>query len=337
MLATDLALVPSAPGLLRGVRAQERLAVVDALGVVGHADDQDLDAIVETVALALDVPLAVVNLVRPDLQTYAAEIGVGVACTQVPDRLSFCAEVVETGRPLQVADARRHAVYRENPLVLTGGVTAYAGVPLFHRGAVIGAVSVFDPRPRRFDARALRLLDAQARLASSVLTLRWAATHDALTGLANRRRAAACAATAPGTVSLLFLDVDDFKSVNDTHGHAHGDVVLKSLAEVLRQLVAGTAQLPVRWGGDEFLVLLPETDAAGALAVAERLVAAVGQDPSAPDSVTVGVATAQEDDSWDDLLRRAAGAAAVGKRTGKGSTTAAPPARATADRLRSAC
>ncbi len=130
--------------LLTGVRDPARLAAVADLDLPGHVGDLDLDGIVETPTAALDVPIAVVNVITPDRQTNPAEVGIGAPCTRVPDGVSFCAEVVETGRPVQVADARTHPAYRDNPLVQQGLITSYAGVPLVHRGGVIGTVSVFD-------------------------------------------------------------------------------------------------------------------------------------------------------------------------------------------------
>jgi diguanylate cyclase (GGDEF)-like protein len=311
--------------LLTGVREPARLAAVADLDLPGHVGDLDLDSIVETLTAALDVPIAVVNVVTPDLQTYPAEIGVGAPCTRVPDGVSFCAEVVETGRPVQVADARTHPVYRDNPLVQQGVITSYAGVPLVHRGAVIGAVSVFDDVARTLTDRELRVLAAQARLAATVLTLRWTASHDPLTGLANRRRVAErVPALVDQPAALLFVDVDDFKQVNDTFGHAQGDALLRELAVLLEQTVAGTDGLAVRWGGDEFLVLLPGAAADTAASKAQLLVRALPTQASLPISVSVGVASASSRWRWDELLAKATTAARARKAIGKNGVSHAP-------------
>ena len=304
--------------LLTGVRSPARSAVVADLDLRPHVGDLDLDGVVDTLTAALDVPIAVVNVVTPDLQTYPAEVGVGAPCTRVPDSLSFCAEVVETGGPVLVEDARTHPVYRDNPLVEQGVISAYAGFPLVHRGAVIGAVSVFDDHARSFSARELRVLAAQARLAATVLMLRWTASHDPLTGLANRRRVAErVPELTDSPAALLFVDVDDFKQVNDTFGHARGDALLCELAGQLRQAVAGTAGMAARWGGDEFLVLLPGGAADTATTRAQALVRAVPARSSLPISVSVGVASAPSGWEWDDLLARATAAGAARKAMGK--------------------
>lgn len=103
------------------------------------------------------------------------------------------------------------------------------------------------------------------------------ATSDALTGLANRRafeaaltRDLARADRDRTSVSLLALDVDHFKKVNDTYGHAVGDMVLAAIGQALKSTLRG-GDLPARIGGEEFVAILPNTDLAGAVVTAERL------------------------------------------------------------------
>ncbi|GIE36542.1 hypothetical protein Ait01nite_095870 [Actinoplanes italicus] len=95
--------------------------------------------------------------------------------------------------------------------------------------------------------------------------LRYQAGHDELTGLANRRGFTAAMAARPGDVTVLLIDLNGFKQINDTYGHAAGDEVLRHVAGVLRDS-AGAADVPARLGGDEFAVL-----ADGGPADAERL------------------------------------------------------------------
>ncbi|GAA4978912.1 sensor domain-containing diguanylate cyclase [Kineococcus glutinatus] len=134
--------------------------------------------------------------------------------------------------------------------------------------------------------------------ATLVHRLRLAAGTDGLTGLANRRTFdagldghLARAERTGSPCSVLLIDLDHFKSVNDRHGHLAGDEVLTALAGVL---AAGSrpGDLPARYGGEEFAVVLPDTDADAATAVAERLRAAVERMPaSVPVTASVGVAT----------------------------------------------
>ena len=129
-----------------------------------------------------------------------------------------------------------------------------------------------------------------------------AATHDALTGLPNRRAAddfmaqAALRAQRQGTpLSALMVDIDFFKKVNDQHGHAAGDHVLLTLARLLQERARAT-DLVSRWGGEEFLVLLPDTPPTGARELGEQLRQAVQSAPfvwqqkTVPVTVSIGAA-----------------------------------------------
>ncbi|MCB2187016.1 MAG: GGDEF domain-containing protein [Deltaproteobacteria bacterium] len=148
--------------------------------------------------------------------------------------------------------------------------------------------------------------------------LRRLATTDELTGVANRRRfgelyraEAVRAARTGRTFAVLLLDVDHFKAVNDRFGHETGDLVLRSLAKVLLANLRAV-DVVARWGGEEFVVLLPETDLPAARAAAERLRAAVAGPPLAagkrrlPLTVSLGVAAGQEADPDGEELWRAA-------------------------------
>ena len=153
---------------------------------------------------------------------------------------------------------------------------------------------------------------------------------DELTGLANRRQAERVLdaeltrAQRFGTaVSVALVDLDGFKGVNDVYGHQAGDAVLRELATVL---VAGLRQfdLAARWGGEEFLVVLPGTDAAGAVRVADRLRAAVATRamPTAGGAVlhvtaSFGVASFPPAGSREELVAAADAALYEAKRSGK--------------------
>jgi two-component system cell cycle response regulator len=120
------------------------------------------------------------------------------------------------------------------------------------------------------------------------------------------------------TLSCVLVDIDRFKSINDQHGHARGDAVLARVAARM-QHVLREEDYAGRWGGEEFLVLLPDIDEEGAQATAERLRASVGDRPVAGLRVTVsaGCATWSHGESPDDLLRRADAALYAAKRGGR--------------------
>jgi len=101
---------------------------------------------------------------------------------------------------------------------------------------------------------------------------------DELTKLANRRSFNEKLASEWGraqreqtALGLIILDVDKFKIYNDTYGHQHGDIVLKTIAQILEEITQRSSDFVARWGGEEFIVLLPNTDADGAMKVAEKI------------------------------------------------------------------
>ena len=155
---------------------------------------------------------------------------------------------------------------------------------------------------------------------------RYAALHDVLTGLPNRAlfndrldHGIAQARRHEWTLAVMFVDLDDFKVINDTHGHQTGDAVLRLVADAMRTSVR-IADVVGRLGGDEFAVLMPETDAPLADAAAKRLVASLRNvfkgTPNVTASIGVVACTATEA-STDDLLRRADQAMYDAKRAGK--------------------
>lgn len=136
--------------------------------------------------------------------------------------------------------------------------------------------------------------------------LSFAANRDALTQLPNRRMLLDHAerelerAQRNGTpLSILMLDIDHFKQINDSHGHAVGDLVLQRIAELMRSVLR-KQDLPARFGGEEFVVLLPDTDPAGAAQLAEKLRQRIAEEHfplmegnQAPLSISVSIGCAE--------------------------------------------
>lgn len=151
-------------------------------------------------------------------------------------------------------------------------------------------------------------------------------TQDALTNVLNGRAFAERLGQEldrnrryPRPLALLYLDLDDFKVINDTHGHQTGDAVLRLVADAMRSSVR-TADVVGRLGGDEFAVLMPETDAQLANEAAKRLVAGLRNVFKGTPNVTASigvVACTATDANTDDLLRRADQAMYDAKRMGK--------------------
>lgn len=173
-----------------------------------------------------------------------------------------------------------------------------------------------------------RLSDSNRRLTDALERIERIAVRDELTGLYNRRflmeflEREVARTRRGGSFAVCLLDIDQFKSINDSFGHAAGDAVLKRFAE------AAAADLRAvdvfgRIGGEEFLVVLPDTDLAGAVSCAERIRSAVESSafPEVPQerrvTVTAGVARAANDEAPSLLLARADRGLYLGKQEGR--------------------
>jgi diguanylate cyclase (GGDEF)-like protein len=225
--------------------------------------------------------------------------------------------------------------------------------PLQGETRVVGAMLVANRLgvARDFTADDLKLLEALAsqagasfehdRLEQAVWQLQelqeqleHQAFHDPLTGLANRvlfaDRVAHALARRDSQATVLFLDLDDFKVVNDRHGHAHGDELLRQVADRVRACLR-PVDTPARMGGDEFAILLEDADAHTLMEVAERVVAAFGE-PFMVSGTEVrvkgslGVASNSSGaETAADLLRNADVAMYTAKTGGKGGFASFEP------------
>jgi diguanylate cyclase (GGDEF)-like protein len=195
-------------------------------------------------------------------------------------------------------------------------------VPLYsHRNNLIGILSVDDPadrqRPTPENITVLEIFATQAATAIENARMYAAveqqALTDNLTGLANQRHVSlhleqhiSWAERHEQTLAVLLLDIDHFKAYNDQWGHLAGNVVLREFAEILRQSVR-TGDVVARWGGEEFLALLPQSTENGALEVAERIRQGVERHlfPRRPITVSIGVAVFRHGMSDQDVLAAA--------------------------------
>lgn len=158
------------------------------------------------------------------------------------------------------------------------------------------------------------------------LKLREQASHDSLTGLLNRRAgeieldvALIQAQESEASFGLLMTDIDDFKAVNDTYGHPRGDEIIKAVADILMDQTRKTDKC-IRWGGEEFIVLLPFCDLPKAMEIAENIRAAMADshfDDAGRITLSIGVAESQVNDTPAGLLERVDQQLYRAKRQGK--------------------
>jgi diguanylate cyclase (GGDEF)-like protein len=247
--------------------------------------------------------------------------------------------VYASGRPVLVRDVRELPPPRNEASHYR--TFSFAAVPVLAGADPIGVLTATDKRDGsafdQVDVAALRSFSVPAALAlqaaasdAEAQRLGHAATVDVLTGLFNRpyldarlHQEVGRAKRLSSTMALLLIDVDDFKAINDSHGHQVGDGVLQALGAVLRSAVR-VFDVCARYGGDEFAVLMPGSDRASAVACAERMRRRVAEPGSAAGgrrlptvTISLGVAVIEPGDAPADLIRRADRSLYAAKAEGK--------------------
>ncbi|MEB3285007.1 MAG: diguanylate cyclase [Candidatus Sericytochromatia bacterium] len=221
---------------------------------------------------------------------------------------TICQKVVDTLQPVHVIDARQDAELANKKSVLNLRIASVVAVPLLADAGLTGVLYI-DSRTRVSTALEKEVAVLQAIANTAALAVQNArhyreATVDHLTGLYVRslflrrideevRRTRRFG----GKFSLLVLDIDHFKRFNDAHGHQTGDAVLRMVARTIREAVRVGLDVPCRYGGEEMVILLPETDAPGAVVTAERIrkqieTASLPAADGTPLSVTVSIGVA---------------------------------------------
>jgi diguanylate cyclase (GGDEF)-like protein len=218
-------------------------------------------------------------------------------------------------------------------ILVTGDDAHYSHDTAVQEGAadfIVKPVRIRELVQRIRQAREMRQLsEAKERL---VVELERLAIKDELTGLFNYRHFQSQLKAEvqrclryERPLCLVVCDLDYFKSINDTYGHAEGDRVLAGVARALKCSVRGTDTV-FRYGGEEFALLLPETHINHALTVAERTRLAVEQGqllPARPVTISLGLAELRSSEKDEELLRRADAALYAAKRAGRNRVTLA--------------
>jgi len=329
----------------------------DALMVSGHhvlemiAGGEELTPVLDALCkqMELHLPGALCSVLLLDADSAHLRHGAGpglpaeycraIDGVAIGPSVGSCGSAAFLGEPVIVEDIASSPLCSDFlSLAQRYGLRACWSTPFFSaERKVLGTFAIYYAQPRRPDERSLKVI-AQATRLASVAVERWQqiselkhlATTDQLTRLANRAHfidgAEAELRRADRfnrDVTVLMVDLDHFKRINDRYGHAAGDEALRVFARVLRQETR-TVDLLGRLGGEEFAILLPETGMESALQVAERLRAAIEQASfvfhhSKPISFTIsiGVALLQLGDSLDILLARADDALYRAKHSGR--------------------
>lgn len=199
--------------------------------------------------------------------------------------------VWEIGKPIWIENLGKETNFLRTVIADRAGLQSGVGIPIFCEGKILGIMTLFNRKIQKCDRDLVGMLDSigtgigqfidrknsEAALRKSQKHLAWQAKHDALTGLVNRREferrlevALNDAKTIKQQHSLCFLDLDRFKIVNDSCGHAAGDELLRQVTALLRSQVR-TTDILARLGGDEFGLLLVNCPPQQAFSIANAL------------------------------------------------------------------
>ena len=319
--------------------------------------EQRLNEIAQIISSSLDLSTVLQTILRLTSQLVTADMGCLMLLSEHQDYLHIAhtyntpdveiAQNLKRGqgvswRVIENSAAIMLPEYGADPQSLSDwknmGVRAYLAVPLVAGKEILGGLNLFRTTPdRNFKERDRFLAEMVARQAGIAIQnarrfeeAQHLATRDSLTGLFNRRYFFEMAAREyerarryDRPISAILLDLDNLKQINDTCGHQTGDLALQKVAQLcifnLRR-----PDLIGRYGGDEYVMLLPETPLANALSVAERLRTEIKRTPLEVEgqrialSVSIGVATLRSDTrSLETLIDQADQAQYESKHSGK--------------------
>lgn len=332
----------------------DRIAALRRYDVLDSEAIASLDNVTALASYLFKVLYAVVSLVDTDRIRFKSQHGLQV---EEVERVSgLCATTITQTEPYVLTDASLDPVASSHPLVSSPfGLRFYAGMPLTTRdNQNIGTLCVFDTKPRQVMPQELDALRTLAALVMDQLELRLYARRitelneqlqhahkelsvgayiDNLTGLANRStvmgeldRAVLKSRREHEPVSVMMLDIDNFKQINDTYGHGTGDQVLREVARRMTEHIRGSDMLG-RIGGEEFLLVMYPCTESRALEIGERLIDVVSHKPISFASkfeldvtMSVGLSTLIPSELTTDvgqLLDRADSALYAAKRAGK--------------------
>lgn len=270
-----------------------RVQAVYQTGLLDTPAEGRFDRITRIARRLFRVSMSTIALLDNNRQWFKSSCG---WTTEAGERkAAFCDYAIQSDNILVIPDTLADVRFRESPLVTSiPNIRFYAGRPLYFSGERVGTLCVMDHRPREWTAAEAQdlhdlacwverelgqeiLSHTQRELLEENKKLRELATVDSLTRAWNRSatddllaRELSVAQRSQSPVGLVMCDVDHFKHVNDSYGHDIGDLVLREVADHIRMCIRPYDALG-RYGGEEFLLILPKTDVTAAVLVAERV------------------------------------------------------------------
>ena len=243
---------------------KERLEMLRAINILDTPAEERFDRLTRMAKRMFNVPIALVSLVDKNRQWFKS--CVGISATETSREISFCGHAILDDEVFIIPNAAIDERFADNPLVVDEPkIRFYAGCPLNVCGYRLGTLCIIDQEARVFNQADVEALKDLATMVEQEFTAIQLSTIDELTGIANRR---GFLSTAKNSLSLsirnlyactlIFIDLDNFKSINDQFGHAEGDKVLLAFSTLMKNTFRDTDVI-ARIGGDEFVMLLNGT------------------------------------------------------------------------------
>jgi len=273
---------------------KERITSLRRMLLLATPDEAAFNRITRVAQQLFNTQIVLISLIDENRQWFKSCVGLPVR--ETPRNISFCGHAIMQDEILVIEDAQEDERFHDNPLV-TGEpmIRFYAGRPLKNaEGYKIGTLCLIDPKPRQMSFRERMLLDDLGHLAEDELLVReLKKEHEAVLQFAdeavrnsyldpmlniwNRRAITnilegekARSERDRNPFSILLIDIDKFKHINDNFGHPVGDKVLTGVTSAMAASLRPYDSLG-RYGGEEFLVVLPNTSQQEAVSVAERV------------------------------------------------------------------
>ena len=241
---------------------QARLETLQLLNILDTQPEERFDRLTRMAQKMFNVPIAVVSLVDKDRIWFKSCVGLPI--NEAQRDISFCGHAILGRDVFIVPNTLEDERFADNPWVIgEPKIRFYAGCPLqAANGSKLGTLCIIDSRSRQFDLDDIQALKDLAAMVEGELTALQMATVDELTSISNRRGFMMLAEQIINSAirhqtdeTLIFFDLDKFKEINDSYGHAEGDSALIAFANVMKS-ACRDSDVFARLGGDEFVVLL---------------------------------------------------------------------------------
>ncbi len=299
-----------------------RLSEIHAYGILDTLPEQEYDDIAMLSAHICNTPISIVAIIDETRKWHKAKFGIDK--DSVPRDFAICSHTIMNNEILIVEDTHQHEIFRHIGMVTNPPyVRFYAGVPLTNSdGFSLGTLCVVDTKPNEINDYQIRALKALARQTVALLELRKSLHNsrklqqqiseknlhlkalcqtDDLTSLYNRRvlerelsRELKRSRRYGGSFSLMMIDIDHFKKLNDTQGHAAGDKAIIDIAKLLH-LESRDTDVCIRYGGDEFIILMSNTNVQQSMDIANRIRIKVKNQTTSLANLTVSIGVAYID------------------------------------------